>query len=362
MERWHLRLTLLVFTMLNAGIFVTMYQASNVSIARFGSIANHQRSLVYNYLPKEIKTTAGTTDGDKACQTLKNKTSFLIQPWRLASKYCEKAACLKDKKVNWTMVFFVKSAAPNQVRRELLRRTWASLSYVEGGRFETVFVIGKTDVPKYVSLLQEESERYGDLLQFNDFDDYEHIGLKTLAGMQWASDNLPSDFLYSSVDDDFMVNLGKLQKRVDESINDVNDFQLPMFPIICGFKKGINEKPVRQQGRKWSVSLDTYIWPDYPQYCHGGLYTTSIEVVKKLFNISRKERTFHLDDVWITGILRNKLGMSDSMLVKSEYETGIHYSGYHGKARPSVRDFMKEEWENIFKLFNTTKTFCKCLK
>ncbi|XP_076822332.1 beta-1,3-galactosyltransferase 5-like [Clavelina lepadiformis] len=359
MERWRPGAALVVFTIVNVGIFFSLYDMSQRTVSSVDFKNSYQQRI---YAHKENAEMSKVRASGRDCLPLKNKTSFLIQPWRLASKYCENSKCVKNKKVNWTMVFFVKSAGPNQVRRELLRRTWASLSYVEGGRFETVFVIGKTNVPKYVSLLNEEHKRYGDLLQFNDFDDYEHIGLKTLAGMQWAADNLPVNYLYSSVDDDFMVNLGKLQESVEENLRNMIELSLPMFPIICGFTRGANEKPIRQEGYKWTVALDVYKWPDYPPYCHGGLYTTSVAVVEDLFHASRTEKTFHLDDVWITGVLRHKIGMPDTMLVKAKDGTGLHYSGYRGKQKDGVRNFMKEEWEDCIKLFNTTKILCTCLK
>jgi len=69
------------------------------------------------------------------------------------------------------MVSFIKSAAGNSWRRELLRRTWGSVMYVERGRFITVFVVGHA---KGIGarILEEEHQRYGDILQYDGPDDY----------------------------------------------------------------------------------------------------------------------------------------------------------------------------------------------
>jgi len=43
------------------------------------------------------------------------------------------------------MVFIVKSAVNHGPSREIIRRTWASLSYVEGFQFTSIFVLGQTN-------------------------------------------------------------------------------------------------------------------------------------------------------------------------------------------------------------------------
>lgn len=73
--------------------------------------------------------------------------------------------------VNWTMVMFVKSAANHSFHRELLRQTWGSYSYIDGFKLSTIFVTGKAE-GNYQSLIDEEHERYGDILQLNISDAY----------------------------------------------------------------------------------------------------------------------------------------------------------------------------------------------
>ena len=74
------------------------------------------------------------------------------------------------------MVIVVKSAAENFMKRELLRRTWASLTYVNGVQFTIVFVIGKKEINYQKQLLiDEEQSRYGDILQLNISDKYRYF-------------------------------------------------------------------------------------------------------------------------------------------------------------------------------------------
>ena len=73
--------------------------------------------------------------------------------------------------ISWRMVLFVKSSATRPSIRESLRRTWPSLSYVDGAKFAAIFLIGKAS-KKYEALIAEESKRYGDILLLNVSDDY----------------------------------------------------------------------------------------------------------------------------------------------------------------------------------------------
>ena len=73
------------------------------------------------------------------------------------------------------MVSFIKSEAKNTKRREFIRRTWASIKYTENGRLFYVFVIGKPTSNKTFNLIEEESNRYEDILMFDGPDDYRFI-------------------------------------------------------------------------------------------------------------------------------------------------------------------------------------------
>ena len=51
-----------------------------------------------------------------------------------------------------------------------------------------------------------------------------------------------------------------------------------------------------------------------------------------------------MDDVWITGILRQKAGIPDSCVVKADFKAWLHTWGYKNKGNPGSRNFMKQEW------------------
>ena len=73
--------------------------------------------------------------------------------------------------VNAKMIFLIKSAVGHGNAREILRRTWTKVSYNEGFQFSSVFVLGRTDLARQ-ALIDEEYDRYGDILQLNIPDEY----------------------------------------------------------------------------------------------------------------------------------------------------------------------------------------------
>lgn len=187
-----------------------------------------------------------------------------------------------------------------------------------------------------------------------------NIAQKTLAGMQWAAENLPMDYLYSSADDDFMINIGGLKDDVEHGFREKISRKWPEYPLMCGFIFGPKEAPMRSTGAKWYLSELLYRWTVFPPYCHGGLYTTTVQVATKLYEQSRTVDPLSLDDVWITGILRHKMGMPDEMIFRAPSGPGRHFTGFHGKGDIGRRGFMQGDWDGIFNTFKERFKVCLC--
>ena len=175
--------------------------------------------------------------------------------------------------------------------------------------------------------------------------------------MQWAAENLEDKDFYSSCDDDMLVNLGGIQDHIDHYIEENSTKHWPEFPIICSYEiRNRIETPNRDVHNKNYVSEIQFKWPQWPGFCAGGMYTTSVSVARQLFEISRTQSPLlNVDDVWITGILRTFLGLPESMLIKPEEALASHL-GFLRSKKPSYLLFL---WKEIFLKFKS-KPFCKC--
>ena len=184
--------------------------------------------------------------------------------------------------------------------------------------------------------------------------------MKTLAGMKWASNNLKDEDFYSSGDDDMIVNLGLLQENIDKYATEKSNNQWPEYPLICSYGIRIGGTPKRSRSSKNRITIEEYKWTEWPKFCFGGMYTTSVSVIKQLYEISKTRAPLRTDDVWITGILRNIMGMPSSMIVFPEPAIAQHTSvyGHNNKPKVATKNFLKV-WENTYQNFSS-KSICKC--
>ncbi|CAK8692955.1 unnamed protein product [Clavelina lepadiformis] len=258
----------------------------------------------------------------------------------------DKSSCFPGKKISWSMIIFIKSAASYGIRREWIRNTWGSIGYLDGATFQIVFVIGQAKATTQ-ALLDEEYNRYGDILQVEASDAYQDVGLKTLSGMQWTLDKLPRQYFYSSGDDDMMIDLVKVKEAVDQNIAKTSEEKWPEFPIICTFETSLVEsKPIRWKLSKNYISEKDYRWPFWPKFCKGGFYTTSVRVITQLWEASLTSKRINTDDVFITGILRQKIGMPDEMVVPGISETCQHLGGFIENRFKTMWSERKKKFEN----------------
>ena len=70
------------------------------------------------------------------------------------------------------MYTFVKSKTENVKRRQFIRQTWGSVFYMDGSEISTIFVVGRAN-NVIQNLIDEEYERFGDILQIDKDDGYQ---------------------------------------------------------------------------------------------------------------------------------------------------------------------------------------------
>ena len=115
-----------------------------------------------------------------------------------------------------------------------------------------------------------------------------------------------------------------------------------IFPLLCVYSFREADKPAREPDNPWSISEEDYPPEVLPGHCQGGFYTTSVSTVKLLTGIAVKTKLSHLDAVWITGIVRQKLGMDwRSVKAAPAIETPGDYAAFYDK---DIADNIRKEW------------------
>lgn len=190
--------------------------------------------------------------------------------------------------------------------------------------------------------------------------------VKVSTAMQWASANLPRDYFYASADDDFVVKMSsivnfiehemKTQAYYERKLSRAPDMRLlrESLPIYCVYYVDKAVEPNRDNSSKWYISRDEYPTDAYPNYCGGGFYLMPVKMVGDLYVMSRVTKMLPMDDVWVTGILREKLGRGNANVVKARWPKEkaqalwMHLWGDYGKKKKDIAKILPQilkEWE-----------------
>ncbi len=145
-------------------------------------------------------------------------------------------------------------------------------------------------------------------------DAYYNISIKTAGILNWfvtRGCHKTSPYLFV-VDDDVLINLQSLLKMISKS-----SFQLNTLYGL--YLKDIEPHP----SGKWAVSLEDYPNKTYPEFITGAstLYPSLVinQLVQELFHmINQNKSIFFLDDVLITGIIAEQLGIQRAPMLGIE--------------------------------------------
>ncbi|XP_077970179.1 beta-1,3-galactosyltransferase 5-like [Styela clava] len=250
--------------------------------------------------------------------SMRDKFFFTLEPWKVMNNIKNGVFCqYTTQKDLIKIVVMIKSAAEYEARRDIVRQTWGRISHIENVVIDVVFIIGSTtkDVQQKI---ETEHSKHGDILQFIGVDDYRHIGYKVLSGMQWAKDNLPKDYFYATGDDDLTLDVKVLPRHLrrhmryalerlprEKANNRLK--QIQQMPILCVFTYKNKAEPTRRLDSKYYLDPKEYPMNYFPAFCLGGWYMMPVVSAAKLYEVSRQEKILPMDDVWITGILRQKI-------------------------------------------------------
>lgn len=119
-------------------------------------------------------------------------------------------------------------------------------------------------------------------------------------GLRWASINCNNASFILKVDDDIVFNFQKtynLLKELDYSKS-----------FLLGYMLN-NTKPRRNIQNKWYVTWEEYQRSYYPPYLSGWYYITTPKVAEKLIQEANCHQKFWIDDIFITGLLTEALGI-----------------------------------------------------
>lgn len=194
-------------------------------------------------------------------------------------------------------------------RRQSIRQTWCqspSIYNLPQDAWKCVFLMGKssTNTAEDVEIdnkIQQEKQRYKDILHGSYVDTYRNLTFKVLHGLHWAHKHCNTDFILKT-DDDCFVNTHLLYILV------MHHRDASRMYIGTVYKRHEQLRVIRNPQSRWYVSMETYSEEFYPLYASGAGYLLSFDLVHRLVEISVHYKPFPNEDAFI-GVLADDLGV-----------------------------------------------------
>ncbi|KAL4229093.1 UDP-GalNAc beta-1 [Mactra antiquata] len=195
------------------------------------------------------------------------------------------------------VIILITTVHRNLNQRNALRRTWLTLSKNNTSNVRYAFLLGETSDVRYRKLVIEENNLYHDIIKEDFVDSYLNLTYKTIMGFKWTANVCKNAQFVMKTDDDMFVNVPNVVKLVHGIYKDELE-----KTIVGSCSK--QAKPIRNQKSKYYASEESYPEPFYPGFCSGTGYLTSMNVVRKVYEVSPNVPFFHLEDVYVSLCIR----------------------------------------------------------
>lgn len=198
------------------------------------------------------------------------------------------------------LLILVKSSIGHFDRRQAIRNRWR---LIDPGAVSVNFLVGKNDQNQIDEDLLKEAHQYNDLIIGDFHDTYRNLTAKSTLALQWSNELCSNFESLLLVDDDIQLQLqlilsalrSRNQERLVDQVHCLHQFQ---------------PKPRALRSGKWKVTEEQYDKTIYPASCTGPAILMSNRVVNILDDTAKKTNSdFPIDDVYISGILREKAGL-----------------------------------------------------
>lgn len=186
--------------------------------------------------------------------------------------------------------------------------------------FKRVFLLG--DIPKkerYITqtAIQNEANRFSDILQGNSIDAYRNLTYKHIMGLKYVATEAREAQYVIKMDDDTVFDPFRMHDYIRNIDVDEDEYILKGFILS-------DQTVIREKYNKWFVTKDEFYEKTYPPYLSGWFYITNLKTSHDLVLSAETTDYFWIDDIYVTGILAEQLsipldGINDIFSSNSEF-------------------------------------------
>ncbi|PRD35197.1 UNVERIFIED_CONTAM: Beta-1-3-galactosyltransferase 2 [Trichonephila clavipes] len=196
-----------------------------------------------------------------------------------------------------SVLIAVTSSATHLESRAAIRETWGGFAKEKGAK--VVFFLGIPKNSRYRTRIWDENTKFHDIIQATFLDTYTNLTLKTISVLKWISEACSFVKYVLKVDDDMFINVENFLNLTEMK----NHSKAIMGELAHEWH------PVRSSKNKWFTSYTDYPFNVYPDFVFGPSYLLTGDIIKLLYEESIQMKTFHLEDVYITGFVAEKLNI-----------------------------------------------------
>ena len=149
------------------------------------------------------------------------------------------------------------------------------------------------------SILKEQ-KLYGDLLVEDFVDSYQNLTLKSCFMLKYIRDKCRGAKFVAKIDDDIFLHVPNLHNTL---LDKTSPDELLMGSLFC------NSSPVKNPMDKWYCPNHMFTGDTYPNYLSGTGYVVSGNLMSPLLEAALVTPLFHMEDIYVTGILAAKIGV-----------------------------------------------------
>ncbi|XP_021362338.1 beta-1,3-galactosyltransferase 1-like [Mizuhopecten yessoensis] len=264
---------------------------------------------------KLVSVTTSTTTGKTVKLPVKSPAKVPTKPPSNRQDNCEmcfnhnfnyildndQICARNDKSPEIDVVVLIFTVHKNRVQRETIRKTW--LTYAKNNSLDSnvryAFLLGAPADPNMNKIVKEEFDIFKDILQEDFKDAYSNLTYKTMMAYKWASTKCKDAKFVMKTDDDMYVNIPNI-------LTTLKNHKEKLQTQVGGACHQV-AKPIRDHRSKWYASKKSFPASNYPGFCSGTGYVTSMNVATKVFEVSQHVPFFHLEDVYVALCIK-KLG------------------------------------------------------
>lgn len=253
--------------------------------------------------------------------------------------------CTTDFGADRKIIIVVTSAPKNYEKRKVIRDTWVNF---DKENVTVAFMLGTTFDSNITEKVQEESEKYNDLIVGNFHDSYSNLTLKSMSMLEWVNTYcFQAEFLFKT-DDDMFINVKKLLSYAEER----NQTRRAIYGRI-----GHGWKPNRDHSSKYYISKKQFAGKVFPDFITGPAYLIPMKLCRELYSKAIHQRFIKLEDVFFTGIVAQALKIQREGH-KLFINRRVGFVGCNLKRYISFHDMKINDQKRYWRKFNNTSLKC----